>query len=288
MPQSVDDWNYKLTEEEKKIIAGVLLGFTQTEVYVGMYWGSKVTKWFPKPEIREMALCFSSTETIHQVAYNYLSDTLGLEEHDAFLQEPTAAAKLNNFIHRNEQSLYDIALSLAVYSGLVEGVSLYSSFAILLSFSKRNLLKGVGEIITWSVRDERLHSTAGCWLYRQLVEEHPYLLETDLEAKIVEAAKITLQLEFDFIDMVFGQYSMEGINAMQVKEFMKHRVNKQLKDLNIGPIYSIDEKLQREVSDWFYLMTESENHTDFFAARVTNYTKGSFDPNKVDWDAAFS
>lgn len=236
---------------------------------------------------REGKVAFTGN-TIHAVAYNFLSDTLGLEEHDAFLKEPTAAAKLDNIINRKENSLYDIALSLAVYSGFAEGVSLYSSFAILLSFSQRNLLKGVGEIIAWSVVDERIHSYAGCWLYRQLVAEHPYILESDIEERILEAADITLKLEFDFIDMVFDGVEVKGISAAGVKEFMKHRANLKLEELNIKPVYEVDETLQREVSDWFYLSTESENHTDFFAARPTNYTKGSFDPNLVDWAIALS
>ncbi len=285
----VDDWAHKLTEEEKKIIAGVLLGFTQTEVYIGNYWGQKVSKWFPKPEIGMMAATFAAWESIHSKAYNYLNETLGLEEYDAFLQEPTAAAKLDNIINRSDETLYDKALSLAVYSGLGEGVSLYSSFTILLHFSLRNLLKGVGEIITYSVKDESIHAEAGCKLFRTLIEEFPYLAEeTDLYDQIVEAANLTVELEFNFIDMVFNNHRMDGLNAYQVKEFIKHRANLKLHDLGLEEIYSTNEEAVRSVADWFYLMTAGEQSTDFFAARVTNYAKGTFNPDLINWNAVFA
>jgi ribonucleoside-diphosphate reductase beta chain len=289
MASCVDDWEHKLTEEEKKIIAGVLLGFTQVEIYIGSYWAQKVSKWFPKPEVRMMAATFAAWEGIHAKSYNYLNETLGLEEYDAFLQEPTAAAKIDNLVHHTDDTMYDKALSLAVYSGFGEGVSLYSSFAILLHFSTRNLLKGVGEIITFSVRDELIHTEAGCWLFRTLMEEYPYLAkETDLYDQIIEAAKLTVELEFNFIDMVFNQHKMEGLNAEQVKEFIKHRANLKLSDLGLSALYEVDDQVVRSVADWFYLMTAGEQSTDFFAARVTNYAKGNFNPDLINWNAVLA
>lgn len=548
--------------------------------------------------------------TIHTKAYNYLNETLGLEEYDAFLQEPAAAAKLDNLVNRSSNTLYDKALSLAVYSGLGEGVSLYSSFAILLHFSTRNLLKGVGEIITYSVRDEChspdtevltskgwvrfdllkgneelaqfdmqtrevsftkpsrlvvkqysgkmikfggekmalranvtenhdmvyrydytstyskrpakeikvnpkmvvpisgyktegakkhlsaierfyialqadgtlnerydgsrcstvsvwfsfskqrkidrlisiieelgftystsnaersgntknltvfrvnvpieyplsktfdwvnleevtaqwavefaeelqywdghiskdakyiyyssvkpenldiiqavcalgglsatwtvqtddrsesykdeqrlyihrrdtkrldcltkevydydglvycatvekgtlitryeksvsisgncIHSQAGCWLFRTLVEENPELRNTNLFENITQAARLTVQLEFDFIDMVFNQHNMPGLSASNVKAFIEHRANNRLEELGLKPIFAPEIQKVKNVSDWFYLMTAGEQSTDFFAARVTNYAKGTFNPDNINWNAIFA
>lgn len=285
MSAAADDWNRNLTETEKNVIKNVLLGFTQIEGYIGGYWGQKVPVWFPKHEIALMARAFADTETIHTVAYNYLNDTLGLEEYDVFLVNTTAAAKLNNFINRTGDTLYDRALSLAVYSGFGEGVSLYSSFAILLSFSRRNLLKGVGEIVTFSVKDEHLHSCAGCDLYRTFTSEFPELLtSTNLEEEIIKAARLTVQLEFDFIEMVFNKVDIEGLREIAVKAFIEDRCNLKLQDLNIRPIFNPKPELVREIGDWFYLMTASENHADFFASRVTDYSKGVFNPSDINWD----
>ena len=123
-----------------------------------------------------MAGAFGSFEGIHTIGYAFLNDTLGLKDYDAFLAEPTAKAKIDRLVDINakEASREDIAKSLAVFSGFVEGVSLFSSFAILFNFSRFNKLKGVGQIISWSVRDESLHSQAGCWLFREYIKENHF------------------------------------------------------------------------------------------------------------------
>jgi ribonucleoside-diphosphate reductase beta chain len=318
MNSSVDDWEHKLTEEERKIIAGVLLGFTQTELYIGSYWAQKVPVWFPKPEISSMGLTFGAWEVLHAKGYNYLTETLGLEEYDAFLQEPTAAAKIGNLISCPSGTLQDKAISLATYSAFAEGVSLYSSFAILLYFSarglikeiqkdgihlaevkygfqgnhlempKENMLKGVGEIIAYSVRDEFIHSSAGCWLFNQLVKEFPELNNQELHNKLYLAARTTVQLEFDFIDMVFDHHTLPGLSAQGVKSFIERRANQKLQELGLTPIFTPDIEKAKEIESWFYLMTAGESSTDFFAARVSNYAKGKFNVDSINWDAVFS
>ena len=319
MNSSVDDWEHKLTKEERNIIAGVLLGFTQAELCIGSYWGRKVPVWFPKPEIEAMCSTFAAWESIHAKSYNYLSETLGLEEYDAFLQNPEAAAKLNNLLSCPNGTLQERALSLAVYSAFGEGVSLYSSFAILLYFSarglikeikstkdyseitekygfkgnqlempKENLLKGVGEIIAYSIRDEHLHSSAGCWLFRQLLAEYPELNNKDLHDKLYEAARTVVALEADFIDMVFDNHRLPGLNADNVKAFIERRANQKLEELNLKPIFTPDVDKAKEIESWFYLMTAGESSTDFFAARVSNYAKGKFNVDNIKWDAVFA
>lgn len=315
MNSSVDDWEHKLTDEERKIIAGVLLGFTQTELYIGNYWAQRVPVWFPKPEIQLMGFTFAAWEMIHTRSYNYLNETLGLEEYDAFLREPTAAAKIDNLINCKGESLEDIALSLAVYSGFAEGVSLYSSFAILLYFSaqglikeirtkgeeevknkygfqgnhlempKENMLKGVGEIIAYSIRDEFTHSTAGCWLFKQLLLEHPELDNKELALKIYGAARTIVQLEFDFIDMVFNEHSLTSLDQDNVKAFIECRANQKLEELGFDSIFNPDVEKARQIESWFYLMTAGESSTDFFAARVSNYAKGKFNVDNINWNA---
>lgn len=316
MNSSVDDWEHKLTEEEKDIIAGVLLGFTQTELYIGSYWAQKVPVWFPKPEVSMMANTFAAWEQIHAKSYNYLSETLGLEEYDAFLQEPTAAAKIDNLINCPGDSVKNKAVSLAVYSGFGEGVSLYSSFAILLYFSarglikelkaaknpseitdkygfkgnqlempKENMLKGVGEVIAYSCRDETIHSYAGCWLFRQLLAEFPELNTDDLKETIYDAARTVVKLEADFIDMVFNNHELPGLDADNVKAFIERRANQKLEELGYNAIFEPDVDKAKEIESWFYLMTAGESSTDFFAARVSNYAKGKFNVDNINWDS---
>ena len=154
MQGDIKDWNENLSPAEKNLVGNILLGFAQTECAVSDYWTGMVTKWFPKHEIKQMAIIFGSQETIHATAYSYLNETLGLENFAAFLHEPTTAAKFeflmetqSDYTHKDllhsANARKDVAKSLAIFSAFAEGVSLYSSFAVLYSFQMRNLLKGI-------------------------------------------------------------------------------------------------------------------------------------------------
>ena len=165
MSTDVTDWQ-EATEEEKAVIGGILRGFTQLELHVACYWGDVVTKYFPKHEIHAMARAFSCSEAVHAAAYSHLSDTLGLDEFEAFLGDPTARAKIDYFVNT-----VDPIVSLGVFSGAGEGVSLFSSFAALLSFNLDGRFKGLSQIISWSALDEQQHSDGGCALFRHLDNE---------------------------------------------------------------------------------------------------------------------
>ena len=156
MSGDVKDWNEKLTDEEKSLVGNILLGFAQTECAVSDYWTQKVVGWFPKHEIQQMAMMFGSQETVHAVAYSYLNETLKLEDYEAFLHEPATADRFDNLVAYDGNNTVGIGTSLAIFSAFAEGVSLYSAFAVLYSFQLRNLLKGIGQQMKWSVRDESL------------------------------------------------------------------------------------------------------------------------------------
>ena len=178
MMSDVNDWKQNLTEAEKNIVGSILKGFAQTETVVNDYWSNLVTKWFRKPEIIAMAVTFGCFETIHAEAYSLLNEELGLDDFSEFLEDETTMAKIETLMNvrdsfNGEVDWHERAKSLAIFSAFTEGVNLFSSFAILLSFKMRNKLKGVGQIVEWSIRDESMHSDAGCWLFRTLLEEKP-------------------------------------------------------------------------------------------------------------------
>ena len=187
IPMSGDlkDWNEKLDDKEKNLVGNILLGFAQTECAVSDYWTQKVVGWFPKHEIQQMAMMFGSQETIHAVAYSYLNETLGLEDYEAFLHEPATAERFDNLVAYDGKDPVGIGKSLATFSAFAEGVSLYSAFAVLYSFQMRNLLKGVGQQMKWSVRDESLHSKMGCQLFRHMCSQIPGLKEECKELSLI-------------------------------------------------------------------------------------------------------
>ena len=274
MQSDIKDWNERLDEKEKNLVGNILLGFAQTECAVSDYWTQKVVSWFPKHEIRQMAMMFGSQETVHAVAYSYLNETLKLEDYEAFLHEPATSERFDNLVAYNGSDTTGIAKSLAVFSAFAEGVSLYSAFAVLYSFQLRNLLKGIGQQMKWSVRDESLHSKMGCQLFRHMCQEDAKLLEACRD-DVIEAAEAMVNLEEKYIDKMFEMGDIEGIKAGDLKQFIRKRTNEKLTELgyiDLGSYFSYDVKAAANL-DWFYHLTGGVTHTDFFAIRPTDYSK---------------
>ena len=276
MSGDVKDWNEKLTKAEKNLVGNILLGFAQTECAVSDYWTQKVVSWFPKHEIQQMAMMFGSQETIHAVAYSYLNETLGLEDFEAFLHEPATAERFDNLVSYDGTDPVEIGRSLAIFSAFAEGVSLYSAFAVLYSFQLRNLLKGIGQQMKWSVRDESLHSRMGCRLYRHMCEEKDFLKDT-CKPHIVDAAHVMHDAEMKYIDKMFEAGDIEGLKSYDLKQFIKKRLNEKLVELGYKELakeFKYDEEAAKNL-DWFYHLTGGHTHTDFFAIRPTDYSKAN-------------
>lgn len=290
MQSDLKDWNENLLPHEKNLVGNILLGFAQTECAVSDYWTGMVTKWFPKHEIKQMAMIFGSQETIHATAYSYLNETLGLEDFEAFLHNPEIAEKFefltsttSDWTHedlaRNIEARKETARSLAIFSAFAEGVSLYSSFAVLYSFQMRNLLKGIGQQMKWSVRDESLHSKMGCRLFRHMCEEYPELFE-QVKDDVKRAAIYMVQMEHAFIDKMFEEGNLVNLSAIDLKNFISARANEKLNELGYQSIFDYD-KESAEKLEWFYHLTGGTTHTDFFAIRSTDYSKAG---EGDDWD----
>jgi ribonucleoside-diphosphate reductase beta chain len=277
LASDLNDWKEKLTDSEKNIIGNILKSFAQTEVHVNDYWSSKVSQWFPKPEIVAMTSTFGAFEAIHAQAYARLNEELGLEDFQAFMEDEASKNRIENLLNTSSNTLKEKAQSLAIFSAFTEGVSLFSSFAILMSFQLRNLMKGTGQVVEWSVRDESLHSKAGCWLFRTLLQECPELNDIELQNKIVEACELSIKLEFDFIDKAFEMGDIENLSKIQLQNFIKARANEKMIELGYKGIYNdIDPNLLKKM-EWFGHLTSGKTHQDFFAGRVTSYSKSVAD-----------
>ena len=257
----VRDWQ-QATETEREIIAGILRGFTTLEQIIGDYWSNEVCSMFPKPEILSMARAYSLFECIHQQAYNHLSDTLGLDEFEAFLGDPIAQAKIEEF------SRYNGKVALGIFSGAGEGVSLFSSFAVLLSFNKSGRFKGLAQIISWSALDEQQHSDGACALFRQLVREQG--LSEDERQLIKDGFDAVLENERSFLANIFKEREVNGLRAEALDAYMLQRANNRLRELGIYDIanchYEYDAVLANSVKEWFDVMVIGQKSTDFFAA----------------------
>jgi ribonucleoside-diphosphate reductase beta chain len=263
LESDVRDWQYNSSQPERDLIAGVLKGFTSMELGVQCYWGDKVTKMFAKPEIKAMARAFSYFETIHAAAYSYLSDELGLDEYEEFISDPVALQKVSKFFDSNISD----KVSLAVFSGAGEGVSLYSSFAILLSFTKDGRYSGLSSIISWSCIDESTHSDAGCELFKEWVSEDGI---TDEEVRqIRKGFEAVVGNEFSFLDDIFSSSNSDQvpISKTSLKGYIKWRANNRFRFLGFDDYFVLtDEELKGalEISEWFDPMVRGAINPDFF------------------------
>lgn len=262
MNKDTQEWFHVLNDYERLVIGGILKAFTQLECNIGCYWGDYIPKNFPKHEIVAMARMFSANEIIHAEAYNHSSDTFGINEFEAFVGDPIAMKKLDFYVqHENPK------ISIAIFSGAAEGVSLFSSFAILLSFAKRGILKGLSEIISWSILDEQAHSDAGCSLFRQLVREQGITKEEI--NKIYKGFKAAIDNEFVFLENALKGGEINGLNLKIMKHFIYHRANNRLRELGIYTPNEInfkyDPKESYKVTEWFDLISQGITSHDFFA-----------------------
>jgi ribonucleoside-diphosphate reductase beta chain len=276
MSKDIQDWKNELTESERKVLGNVLNSFTQTEIHVNEYWSTKVSKWFPKPEIQLMCSAFASMESIHQVGYAYLNDTLGLDDYSAFMEDPTAVSKLDYLKTVKGNSKTDIARSLAIFSAFTEGVNLFSSFAILTGLSRYNLLMGLKNIVAWSQLDEQLHSQAGCWLFNTFIKENPQIFTDELKKDLYDAARLAVQLEDDFIDQSFSLGVVRGLDPKDLKQYIRHRANSKLYEIGLKANWkNIDQDALARM-EWFNNLSGGISNVDFFSSRETQYSKVNF------------
>lgn len=292
MEGDLRDWQFNSTPDERAVIAGILKGFVSAELGIGCYWADKVCSIFPKPEIQAMARAFSFFETIHAAAYSYLNDVLGLKEYEEFINDPVACSKIDTFFQN-----YDDKVSLAVFSGAGEGVSLFSSFAVLLSFNKDGRYKGLAQIISWSAIDEQIHSEAGCQLFKRLIEETG-LTEAEEQA-IYEGFRLVIKKEFSFIDHIFNSAHIASIDADELKAYITNRANERLLTLGLQQIFHLStEELSKakSISAWFDPTIKGASNSDFFAQSKSgdNYVAKptqdymSVDLSTLDLESCFS
>jgi ribonucleoside-diphosphate reductase beta chain len=241
----------------REIIGGILKGFTQLECHVSDYW-SKVPDWFPKHEIAAVARTFAYSEIVHAHAYNLLSDTLGLDEFEAFLGDPVAQAKIGYFLEKK-----NVKESLAIFSGAGEGVSLFSSFAILLSFNLVGKFKGLSQIISWSALDEQQHSDTGIALFKRLIQESPLTVEE--VHNIQEGFRAVVQNEFAFIDKSFNNRHLDTIDKQDVKNYIMYRANDRLGEMGLEGIFEYDKRSAQRIKDWFHPIITGNTDTDVFS-----------------------
>lgn len=229
-----------------------------------------------------MLAAFSNMETIHVAAYSHLLDTLGIpeSEYEAFLQYQAMKDKYDYMQIWGVETKQDIARTLAVFGAFTEGLQLFASFAILMNFPRFNKMKGMGQIITWSVRDESLHTNSIIRLFHTFVQENPEIWTQELQVDLTEACKTIVIHEDAFIDLAFEMGDIEGLTAQEVKEYIRYIADRRLTQLNLSPVYFVG----TNPLPWMDEILNGIEHANFFENRSTEYSKAS---TQGSWEEAF-
>ena len=202
-------------------------------------------------------------------------------EYSAFLKYKEMKDKYDYMQGFNVKSKRDIAKTVAVFSAFTEGLQLFASFAILLNFPRQNKMKGMGQIVTWSVRDETLHCNSMIRLFREFIKENPDIWDEKLKKDIYEACRTIISHEDAFIDLAFQMGPLKGLTAEQVKQYIRWIGNRRLQQLGLEKIYDI----KSNPLTWLDTMLNAVEHMNFFEGRATEYSKAS---TKGTWSEAFS
>ena len=282
MADDVRDWQKNISLSEKNLLMQIFRFFTQADVEVNNYYTGHCMHIFKPTEVRMMLSVFSAMETVHIAAYAHLLDTIGLPEteYSEFLKIKPMRDKYDYLNNQKSQSLHDIARTVAIFSAFTEGVQLFASFAILLNFPRHNKMKGMGQIVTWSVRDETLHCNSMIRLFKEFVKENPEIWTEQLRKEIYEACNIAVTQEDAFIDLAFEMGPLENLTAIDIKQYIRWIGNRRLVQLGLEPIY----KVESNPLTWLDTMLNAVEHMNFFEGRATEYSKAS---TRGTWSEAF-
>tara|TARA_R100001443_G_scaffold116355_1_gene136531 strand:+ start:1327 stop:2250 length:924 start_codon:yes stop_codon:yes gene_type:complete len=267
----VKDWQ-SLDDNEKNLLTQIFRLFTQSDVDVSSGYVDRYMRIFKKPEARMMMGAFNNMESIHQHAYSLLLDTVGMPEieYKAFAEYEAMADK-HEYIDNVKVTKGDkrsIAKALAVYSGFTEGLQLFSSFIVLLNFPRFGKMKGMGQIITYSIRDESLHVEAMTKLFREFIKENIEIWTDDFKKEIYQACRDMVELEDRFLDLVFEMGDIEGLTKEEVLKYIRYIADRRLLQLGLKPNYGVKDNPLL----WLDEVLGVE-HQNFFEGRATAYMK---------------
>jgi ribonucleoside-diphosphate reductase beta chain len=282
LADDVKDWRNKLSAAEQNLLTQIFRFFTQADVEVNNCYMKHYSRVFQPTEVKMMLAAFSNIETVHIAAYSHLLDTIGMpeSEYSAFLQYKEMKDKYDYMQNFNVESRENIALTLAVFGAFTEGLQLFASFAILMNFPRFNKMKGMGQIVSWSVRDESLHTASIIKLFRAFIDENKDIWTTDLQREIYKACETIVTHEDAFIDLAFEQGGIQGLTAEDVKEYIRWIADRRLTQLNLQPIY----RIPSNPLPWMDAILNGVEHANFFESRATEYSKAS---TRGTWEEAF-
>ena len=287
MLEDVKDWKNKLTQPQKHFLTNIFRFFTQGDIDVAGAYVKNYLPYFKQPEVRMMLLGFAAREALHIAAYSHLIETLGMPEstYNEFLQYAEMREKHDYLMELSSKNgdLASTAAHIAAFSAFTEGMQLFSSFIMLLNFPRHGMMKGMGQIVTWSIVDETQHCEGMIQLFRTYINENREIWNDDLKGRIYTIAEKMVELEDKFIDLAFEMGDMPNLTANEVKTYIRYIADRRLISMGMKGIY----KVKKNPLPWVEEMINSPIHGNFFENRVTDYAKGALSGTWEEvWGAA--
>ncbi len=271
------DWATKLNDGERNLLTQIFRFFTQSDVEVNDNYMERYSRVFRPTEVKMMLASFSNMETIHIAAYALLLETIGMpdSEFSAFMEYQAMADKHDYMQRFGVEDEADILRTVAMFGAFTEGLQLFASFAMLMNFPRFNKMKGMGQIVTWSIRDESLHCEGMIKLFHAFAEETGALTQ-EVKDDITECCRTVVGLEDKFIDLAFEAGEVEGMTPDDIKNYIRYIADWRLGQLGLPKIYGVKE----HPLPWLSEILNGVEHANFFEARATEYSKGA---TKGDW-----
>ena len=271
------DFHANMSPAERNAVKNALLSIAQIEVAVKSFWGNLYNQ-FPKPEINGLGATFAECEFRHSEAYSRLLEVLGYNnQFESLIEVPIVKERIqylsNALQHAKSTDQKEYTITLILFSLLIENVSLFSQFAIILAFTRfKGLMKNVSNIIAWTSVDEQIHANAGIYLVNKLKEEYPDLFSEAMNEKVRETVRLSIATEERMLDWIFAEGEIDIINKRDLTNFMKRRADDSLQQIGIQPIFNVSSKDSSALL-WFEEEVFSNSLDDFFAKRPVEYTK---------------
>ena len=272
--EDVRDWNERLTTEEKNLINQILKFFTQGDVDIAQAYLDNYIPKFKPPEIRMMLSSFATAEANHAHAYSLLNDTIGTPELTNYktFQEYKEMADKHDYLFKDKGTgVEGLPRDIACFSAFGEGLQLFASFVMLLNFQRYGRMKGMCQIVTWSIRDETHHVESMIKLFKTLVKENPKIWTEKFKKSIYQTARDMVELEDKFIDLAFEMGGIRGLKAEEVKEYIRYIADRRLLQLSLKPNYGV----KHNPLGWLDWVLNGVEHANFFENRATEYNKGT-------------
>jgi len=273
MSDDIRDWNDNLTPQEKHLLTQIFRFFVQADIEVSDNYMERLATVFKATEVRMMLSVFASMEATHIDAYSHLIETIGLPEveYSAFMDYSAMRDKHSYLTDFNVSNHEETAVTLAVFGGFVEGLQLFASFAMLMNFPRFNKMKGMSQIVTWSIRDESIHCEGIIKLFRAFCDEIWGEVPARIRERIVESCRKIVEMEDAFIDLAFEMGGVHGMEPHDIKQYIRYIGDWRLRQLGFDPIYDVIE----HPLPWLPPLLNGVEHANFFEARATEYSKAA-------------